>query len=199
MTVREVDLSNNKFVRLVNTASTSVPENTIDIEPAIVLPYLIRLDVSNNKLSKLPKLMEVPSLQTLSFGNISCRGFVGRCHFAMLKYQSSSEGPNHQLRTVPSLFGCTRWTAVDLGTLHSARYQRSAHPLFESIPTMMPYYPLVVYFWVPNLVRIPFGPSWRSLAWERISCAISRSVLRAGWNVYAQSQWQTTWCTASWD
>ena len=101
-----MDLSNNKFVRLVNTASTSVPENVIDIVPAIVLPYLIRLDVSNNKLSKLPKSMEVPSLQTLSFGNISGRGFVGRCHFAMLKSLSSSEGPNHQLRTVPSLFGC---------------------------------------------------------------------------------------------
>ena len=164
MKVREVDLLNNKFVRLVDTASTSVPENAIDIVPAIVLPYLIRLDVSNNKLSKLPKLMEVPSLQTLSFGNISGRGFVGRCHFAMLKSLSSSEGPNHQLRTVPSLFGCTRLPTVDLGTMHSARYQRSAHPLFESIPTMMPYYPLVVYFWVPNLVRIPFGPSCRSLA-----------------------------------
>ena len=30
MKVREVDLLNNKFVRLVDTASTSVPENAID-------------------------------------------------------------------------------------------------------------------------------------------------------------------------
>ena len=67
MTVREVDLSNNKFVRLVNTAYTSVPENVIDIVPAIVLPYLIRLDVSNNKLSKVPKSMEVPSLFGCNF------------------------------------------------------------------------------------------------------------------------------------
>jgi Leucine-rich repeat (LRR) protein len=55
-TVREVDLSSN---------TTEESDN----EPAIVLPYLVRLDISNNQLNKLPSLMEVPALQTLVFSN----------------------------------------------------------------------------------------------------------------------------------
>ena len=115
ITVREVDFLNNKLVRLVNTASTSVPGNVIDIEPAIVLPYLICLNVSNKKLSKLPKSTEVPSLQTRSFGNNQIEDLSADVILQCSKSLSSLEGPNNQLRTVPSLFGCTRLTTVDLG------------------------------------------------------------------------------------
>ena len=115
MTVREVNFLNNKLVRLVNTASTSVPGNVIDIEPAIVLPYLIFLNVSNNKLSRLPTSMEVPSLQTRSFGDKQFEDFLADVILQCSKSLSSLEGPNNQLRTVPSLFDCTRLITVALG------------------------------------------------------------------------------------
>ena len=59
--------------------------------------------------------MEVPSLQTRSFGNNQIEDLSADVILQCSKSLSSWEGPNNQLQTVPSLFGCTRFTTVDLG------------------------------------------------------------------------------------
>ena len=58
VSVKEVDFSSNEITRLTE----------FDAEPMIVLPNLVRLVVTKNRLSTLPSTMEVPSLQTLCFG-----------------------------------------------------------------------------------------------------------------------------------
>eukprot|EP00584_Thalassiosira_punctigera_P001581 CAMPEP_0172535752 /NCGR_PEP_ID=MMETSP1067-20121228/7612_1 /TAXON_ID=265564 ORGANISM="Thalassiosira punctigera, Strain Tpunct2005C2" /NCGR_SAMPLE_ID=MMETSP1067 /ASSEMBLY_ACC=CAM_ASM_000444 /LENGTH=813 /DNA_ID=CAMNT_0013320697 /DNA_START=16 /DNA_END=2457 /DNA_ORIENTATION=+ len=113
MTVREVDLSNNKLSRLVE--GTAAPSGSSNVEPAIVLPSLLRLDVSGNQLTRLPGPMEVPSLQTLRFGNNRIEELSGDLISQCAGSLTSLEGTNNRLRTVPNLLGCKRLTTVDLG------------------------------------------------------------------------------------
>lgn len=110
VTMRDVDLSKNKLVSLIDPASNE--------DPVIVLPNLTRLDVSNNKLTKLPRLMEVPSLQILCFGcnqiaDIStlATDLIKQCS----KYLTNLEGPNNQLHAIPNLSQCAKLATIDFG------------------------------------------------------------------------------------
>ncbi|KAL7538177.1 hypothetical protein ACHAXR_008833 [Thalassiosira sp. AJA248-18] len=129
MTMREVDLSNNNLVRLTEMFEDGANNANI-IEPVIVLPNLKNLNVSNNKLSKLPKSMEVPNLQTFCFGNnhitdisSSVTDIIMQC----AKSLSTLEGSHNHLRTVPDLSHCKKLTTVDLGD-NSLTEVPSIHP-----------------------------------------------------------------------
>ena len=109
MTIREVDLSGNAIERL-----TEVDVSEGDAGPAIVLPNLVSLDVSKNRLTTLPPNMEVPSLQTLRFGTNRITTIPDDLIVQCSRSLSTLEGPGNQLRAVPDLFGCRRLQVVDL-------------------------------------------------------------------------------------
>jgi len=114
MTIREVDLSGNAMERLTEEAAARAPESGGGAEPAIVLPNLVALDVSKNRLTALPSKMEVPSLQTLRFGGNRIAAMPEDLILQCSRSLSTLEGPGNQLRTVPDLFGCRRLQVVDL-------------------------------------------------------------------------------------
>ena len=109
MTIREVDWSGNAIERL-----TEVDVSEGDAGPAIVLPNLVSLDVSKNRLTTLPPNMEVPSLQTLRFGTNRITTIPDDLIVQCSRSLSTLEGPGNQLRAVPDLFGCRRLQVVDL-------------------------------------------------------------------------------------
>ena len=113
MTVREVDLSGNAIGRLTEE-EVDGGNNANASGPAIVLPALTSLDVSNNRLTALPPNMEVPSLQTLRFGANRIAAMPDDLVVQCSRSLSTLEGPGNRLRTVPDLFSCRRLQVVDL-------------------------------------------------------------------------------------
>ena len=110
LTIREVDLSHNKISQL--TADSD------DADLIIVLPFLVRLDVSNNLLRKLPRSIEVPSLQTLSFGHnmiadlsLPSTDIIMQCQKSLM----TLEGQNNNIQAISDLSGCSTLTTIDLG------------------------------------------------------------------------------------
>lgn len=79
-----------------------------------MLPNLVSLDVSQNRLTTLPPNMEVPSLQTLRFGTNRINTIPDDLIVQCSRSLSTLEGPGNQLRAVPDLFGCRRLQVVDL-------------------------------------------------------------------------------------
>ena len=108
--VREVDLSHNKISQLTSDSEED--------ELIIVLPFLVRLDVSSNQIRKLPTSIEVPSLQTFSFGNnmiadlsFSSTDIIVQCQKSLV----TIEGQNNRIHTISDLSRCLKLTTIDLG------------------------------------------------------------------------------------
>jgi Leucine-rich repeat (LRR) protein len=110
LALRELDLSNNKITSLIGK------QDAVDevAQPVVVLPGLIRLDVSNNRLTELPHHIEVTSLQTFCFGNnmvadLSSTDLIMHCQNSL----STLEGPNNKLHNLPDLCCCPKLTIID--------------------------------------------------------------------------------------
>jgi Leucine-rich repeat (LRR) protein len=130
MTVKEIDLSSNSITRLTervvggsndNDEHTTTADADADADadeqefaPSIVLPNLVSLDVSKNKLTKLPSSAEVPSLQTLRFGHNNIASLPLDLIVVCSRALSTLEGQDNQLRSVPDLFVCKRLQNLDL-------------------------------------------------------------------------------------
>ena len=116
MTLKEIDLSSNNITRLSEKCVAEGGDDTDaadEFEPTIVLPNLISLDVSRNKLTALPSSMEVPALQTLRFGENSIASLPLDLIVQSSRALSTLEGQDNQLRSVPDLFGCKRLKIAD--------------------------------------------------------------------------------------
>jgi len=117
MTVKEVDLSKNKIKSLVELPDSSPSHAESTNEPLVVLPNLIRLDVSDNHLTKLPSSIEVPNLQVFCFGNnqisdlLVSTDIIAQCAQSL----TTLEGPNNQLHTIIDLSECKKLTTIDFG------------------------------------------------------------------------------------
>lgn len=116
MTVTEIDLSKNKIKSLVELPDSSRSHAETTNEPVVVLPNLIRLDVSDNHLRKFPSSIEVPSLQVFCFGNnqisdlLASTDMIAQCAQSL----TTLEGPNNQLHTILDLSECKKLTTIDL-------------------------------------------------------------------------------------
>ena len=105
-TIKELNIANNKILHL--TGKDDSPQKPIE------LPNLIQLDISSNSITVIPERLQLPSLQTLYFGNNPNLKKIPHSLLQESPLLATLEGPKCSLITPPDISLCKHLKIVDL-------------------------------------------------------------------------------------
>ena len=110
MALKELDISSNRISSLSHDGESGAGDAGVEV----VLPGLIRLDVTDNQLTAFPPLLRLPILQTLQFSKNQISEPMDCLIRSCCRTLSTLEGPKNLLSSPLDLMGCTALRVVDL-------------------------------------------------------------------------------------